>query len=273
MPASAKATEGKPANGAKPTVKSITSSPAVKWLTDRLLLLTAAIFLLVVFFLIGFREITPFGFIEKFQGNSKLKPKIEHLAADLKSTGADESLVNSTSNRLKTILDTDNKDLQYKYLYQASLTVGGAYSTTHNPKLRGFIHLLDKFASENYPDKYKSQDFYVSCLDEECGTLSYPKEIEDIRTLIENNNLGYSKQAMLDGLYNAAIAKPDERVRKFNAYNNVRGLLKDEAKLGNEEATIISNKLEGYIIKEYEGLYSQLPTEEEIMKDVRKLWQ
>lgn len=194
-----------------------------------------------------------------FLAQTLLKPaafeqEVKTLSKQIKNSDEDPEIVGIIQRNLSDALAVKDPTDQYRKLYLVSVTGATRYGTSHNPKLREFLEELNEFVQSNYRDLYKKEDFYVVCSDEVCSTLNYPSEILELKNQIEQSDLGLNKQAMLDGLYDAAIAKPDEIERQAASYQFVLQILQNEASTGNETAKQLAQELENFLNENFSDL-------------------
>src|SRR3990167_2353226 len=93
-----------PAGGKDPVVKTLSASPAVKWFTDRFLVLVAAVFLLVLILILGFKSgYISRDFLEKASRQQKISDKTAILAEKIKTSGEDAIFVDSVQSMMNGI--------------------------------------------------------------------------------------------------------------------------------------------------------------------------
>ncbi len=239
-------------------VSGINRVSSFDWFRNYLLPSVSVIFLIIIIFLLGF---VGYRYIQhNYETNqpSEFTRQLNELSQKLSASGEQQQFIDTNKRILAELSNIKSGDLQYKSLFNLQFSVSGEYTHSHNPKLREFLADLDKFAKQNYPNLYRASDFSVTCIDEKCGSLNYPQEIVGIKEKIEKSELGLNKQAMLDALYAAAIAKESDKNSKFFYYNLVLQILRNEASKGNAAAKSIVTEMENFINNNFKDQYDQL---------------
>lgn len=218
---------------------------------------TLIISVIVVFFLVLETQQLSQKFIQNSNKSAQFTNFAEFLVQKIYQATDNEQIRGLVKDSFVKIASSNDKNEEYKQFIRVEAGVGLEYAKTHNPKYREFLESLNTFAGQNYPEMYKSEDFYVACNDEECGDLNYPAEIDLVRKMIEESELGLNKQPMLDALYSAAIAEENDVDRKFVSYVFVLALLQNESLKGNSVARELGNDLNNFVSEKFPDKYAQ----------------
>lgn len=151
----------------------------------------------------------------------------------------------------------NNKSASETERYDAFLdlffNLENAYFNTGIPRIREFTFKLDKYARDNFKNKYKKEDFYIACADEICGEKT-PLELENL--MEEIKNLPIEKE-MIDTInFNIRTAShiPNnsefEKIDKINSFSISELIL---VSIGEEKASKSAEKLRNYVKLEYDA--------------------
>lgn len=201
-------------DGISPAVKSVLSNPVAKWFTDRLLLLVASVFLLILLFVIGLSG----------PGKNALREIFNVQQQNLGLGNASKLFENSLdSERFNEFMSSDE-------LAKAFIYLSDEYNRSpSNNKREALIKLAD-YMQMNLPDQAKLVNLDIPCRQKSCGTVTnYTDDLLNIKKGVDSLNSAdeSEKQAILFNIENAAVSNGKDGDDYFNNLNSIFQKLRD----------------------------------------------
>lgn len=149
-----------------------------------------------------------------------------------------------------TSLSSDEK---YKNLVDAHQRLYRLYADTNDNTLYQLNTELSNFAKSNYSKNYKSEDFYLDCLDPKCSDSPQPEEILTIIDQVKSSNLPKEiRDNDIELLTNYSYTRKDQSEGRFSNYKFWAENIKkdpDYIKAGLNEK--LYNEMIDYLSKNY----------------------
>jgi len=191
--------------------------------------------------------------------------KVASFAEDFKNQSSEyvypgSELQKRYIGNFDTVKLETNSQKQFLLLSRNFEILLGSYTSTHNPKIRDYLQRLSDYIKENYSSQFTSnnQKFSIPCLDTACKEIKYSTEIEEIRGIIENDNVFADQMLnkyLLDKLEEAAfVEKAEDQLESYNQVYQV--ILSDWRNTKNPVAEDLLNKLQKFIEGNYPDQYA-----------------
>lgn len=163
---------------------------------------------------------------------------------------SNEKLPDSIKSMFNSLGDTKkSKKDQYETIKNIKLYFSSVYDSTNVPEIRNFSsNVLGKYAKENYPQYYKSDDFIITCADPYCGE-KIDSDLQKILDMISSSKIADSTKGVVN--YNITLAAYIPKDNLSEKKTGMRLAVLQLENTGNSQASEAAKKLREYFSNKY----------------------